>query len=94
MAQQSWRDRHLHCRGRIDWTRARCLAAVRDDGNNGGFPYPREPALRVLNSFGVICFGLVQLELAPVMGDEIENPRKTLPGAITLGRHSFRPASW
>src|SRR6266851_3698276 len=39
----------------------------------------------VLNSFGVICFGLVGLELASVMGDEIENPRKTLPGAVAWG---------
>jgi glutamate:GABA antiporter len=39
----------------------------------------------VLNSFGVICFGLVGLELASIMGDEIENPRKTLPGAVAWG---------
>jgi amino acid transporter len=39
----------------------------------------------VLNSFGVICFGLVGLELASVMGDEIRNPRKTLPGAVAWG---------
>ena len=39
----------------------------------------------VLNSFGVICFGLVGLELASVMGDEIENPRKILPGAVAWG---------
>jgi amino acid transporter len=47
----------------------------------------RIPANRhfVLNSFGVICFGLVGLELASVMGDEIENPRKTLPGAVAWG---------
>jgi len=39
----------------------------------------------VLNSFGVICFGLVGLELASVMGDEIANPQKTLPGAVAWG---------
>jgi amino acid transporter len=39
----------------------------------------------VLNSFGVICFGLVGLELASVMGDEISNPQKTLPGAVAWG---------
>jgi len=38
-----------------------------------------------LNSFGVICFGLIGLELASVMGDEIEDPRKILPGAVALG---------
>lgn len=39
----------------------------------------------VLNSFGVICFGLVGLELASVMGDEIQDPEHTLPGAIVWG---------
>lgn len=39
----------------------------------------------VLNSFGVICFGLVGLELASVMGDEIDRPEKTLPGAVAWG---------
>ena len=39
----------------------------------------------VLNSFGVICFGLVGLELASIMGDEIENPQKTLPSAVAWG---------
>jgi amino acid transporter len=39
----------------------------------------------VLNSFGVICFGLVGLELASVMGDEIQEPRRTLPGAVAWG---------
>jgi len=47
----------------------------------------RIPANRgfVLNSFGVICFGLVGLELASVMGDEIQDPRRTLPGAVAWG---------
>jgi len=39
----------------------------------------------VLNSFGVICFGLVGLELASVMGDEIRDPAKSLPGAVAWG---------
>jgi amino acid transporter len=38
-----------------------------------------------LNSFGVICFGLVGLELASVMGDEIRDPARTLPGAVAWG---------
>jgi glutamate:GABA antiporter len=33
----------------------------------------------------VICFGLVGLELASIMGDEIENPAETLPGAVAWG---------
>jgi amino acid transporter len=48
------------------------------------FQIPSNPRF-VLNSFGVICFGLVGLELASVMGDEIENPQKTLPGAVAWG---------
>src|SRR5205085_4616063 len=39
----------------------------------------------LLNSFGVICFGLVGLELASVMGDEIRDPAKSLPGAVAWG---------
>jgi amino acid transporter len=50
----------------------------------GDFQIPANPRF-VLNSFGVICFGLVGLELASIMGDEIENPRKTLPGAVAWG---------
>ena len=48
------------------------------------FKLPATPKA-VLNSFGVICFGLVGLELASVMGDEIKDPRHTLPGAVALG---------
>ncbi|MGB2628863.1 MAG: APC family permease [Candidatus Acidiferrum sp.] len=48
------------------------------------FKIPANPRF-VLNSFGVICFGLVGLELASIMGDEIENPRKVLPGAVFWG---------
>jgi amino acid transporter len=45
---------------------------------------PHNPRF-VLNSFGVICFALVGLELASVMGDEIEEPRRTLPPAVAWG---------
>ncbi len=48
------------------------------------FKIPANPRF-VLNSFGVICFGLVGLELASVMGDEIENPQKVLPGSVFWG---------
>ena len=48
------------------------------------FRIPANPRF-VLNSFGVICFGLVGLELASVMGDEIENPEKILPSAVAWG---------
>lgn len=56
-------------------------------GSNLGwadFRVPPNPKF-LLNSFGVICFGLVGLELASVMGDEIEDPQKTLPGAVAWG---------
>jgi len=48
------------------------------------FHIPANPRF-VLNSFGVICFGLVGLELASVMGDEIRDPQKTLPPAVAWG---------
>jgi amino acid transporter len=48
------------------------------------FEIPENPRF-VLNSFGVICFGLVGLELASIMGDEIQDPQKTLPGAVAWG---------
>jgi glutamate:GABA antiporter len=48
------------------------------------FQIPTNPRF-VLNSFGVICFGLVGLELASIMGDEIERPEKTLAGAVAWG---------
>jgi amino acid transporter len=48
------------------------------------FQIPANPRF-VLNSFGVICFGLVGLELASIMGDEIKEPVNTLPGAVRWG---------
>ncbi len=48
------------------------------------FHIPDDPKF-LFNAFGVICFGLVGLELASIMGDEIREPRKTLPGAVAWG---------
>jgi glutamate:GABA antiporter len=48
------------------------------------FKIPANPRF-VLNSFGVVCFGLIGLELASVMGDEIQDPPRTLPGAVAWG---------
>lgn len=56
-------------------------------GTNVGaadFHVPSDPRF-LMNAFGVICFGLVGLELASVMGDEIKDPEKTLPGAVAWG---------
>jgi amino acid transporter len=64
--------------GIVVWLRFGTTVTVAD------FRIPANPRF-VLNSFGVICFGLVGLELASVMGDEIEDPQKTLPGAVAWG---------
>jgi amino acid transporter len=40
---------------------------------------------RLISSFGVICFGLVGLELGPVMGDEIRDPLHTVPKSVLYG---------
>ena len=48
------------------------------------FEFPHDPRF-VLNTFGVICFALVGLELASIMGDEIQEPERTLPGAVLTG---------
>jgi glutamate:GABA antiporter len=38
-----------------------------------------------MSSFGVICFGLVGLELGPVMGDEIRDPQRSIPKGVLWG---------
>jgi amino acid transporter len=48
------------------------------------FRIPANPRF-IFNAFSVICFGLVGLELASIMGDEIQDPDKTLPGAVAWG---------
>ncbi len=64
--------------GAIIWIRFGTTVSAAD------FRIPANPRF-VLNSFGVICFGLVGLELASVMGDEIRDPQRTLPGAVAWG---------
>jgi len=64
--------------GIVIWSRFGATITAAD------FKIPTNPKF-VLNSFGVICFGLVGLELASVMGDEIKEPQRTLPGAVALG---------
>src|SRR5271155_2943256 len=64
--------------GIVIWTRFGTGITAAD------FKIPANPRF-VLNSFGVICFGLVGLELASVMGDEIRDPARTLPGAVAWG---------
>ncbi len=38
----------------------------------------------IVSAFGAMCFSLIGLELASVMGDEIRDPRRTLPSAIAI----------
>jgi len=64
--------------GAVIWSRFGTTLTAAD------FRIPPNPRF-VLNSFGVICFGLVGLELASVMGDEIQEPGRTLPGAVAWG---------
>jgi glutamate:GABA antiporter len=64
--------------GAVIWSRFGSNISAAD------FRIPANPRF-VLNSFGVICFGLVGLELASVMGDEIEDPGRILPGAVAWG---------
>jgi glutamate:GABA antiporter len=64
--------------GAIVWFRFGTTVTAAD------FRIPVNPRF-VLNSFGVICFGLVGLELASIMGDEIDNPGRILPGAVAWG---------
>jgi glutamate:GABA antiporter len=64
--------------GVVIWSRSGTTLTAAD------FQTPANPRF-VLNSFGVICFGLVGLELASVMGDEIQDPARTLPGAVAWG---------
>jgi amino acid transporter len=64
--------------GLIVWTKFGTSVTAAD------FRIPASPRF-VLNAFGVVCFGLVGLELASVMGDEIEDPGRTLPGAVAWG---------
>jgi glutamate:GABA antiporter len=61
-----------------------CYARFGTTVTTADFHIPPNPRF-VLNSFGVICFGLVGLELASIMGDEIKDPQKTLPPAVAWG---------
>ena len=38
-----------------------------------------------LSTIGVVCLAMVGLEIGPVMGDEVRDPRRTFPRAILLG---------
>ncbi len=40
---------------------------------------------RLIGAFGTICYSLIGLDLASIMGDEIQDPRRNLPFAIFWG---------
>ncbi len=40
---------------------------------------------RLFAAFGTICYSLIGLDLASIMGDEIRDPRRNLPISILLG---------
>ncbi len=40
---------------------------------------------RLIGAFGTICYSLIGLDLASIMGDEIQEPRRNLPFAIFWG---------
>ena len=64
--------------GLVIWSRFGTTITAAD------FRIPANPRF-VLHSFGVVCFALIGLELASVMGDEIRDPARTLPGAVAWG---------
>jgi len=45
----------------------------------------RQGEWHVISLFGVVCFALVGLELGSVMGDEIRDPKRSLPRAVLGG---------
>jgi amino acid transporter len=40
---------------------------------------------QVMSVFGIVCFGLVGLELGPIMADEVRDAARTLPRSVVLG---------
>jgi glutamate:GABA antiporter len=46
---------------------------------------PGSPGTLPFSAFGVICLALVGMELGPIMGDEVRDPRKTIPRSVAVG---------
>jgi amino acid transporter len=46
------------------------------EGGVGALPF---------SSFGVVCLALVGMELGPIMGDEVRDPRRTIPLSVAWG---------
>jgi amino acid transporter len=65
------------------------LAAVVLGTRHAPFPWkalaPGQLGTLPFSAFGVVCLALVGLEIGPVMGDEVRNPRRTIPRSVLLG---------
>ena len=46
---------------------------------------PGSPGAVPFSSFGVLCLALVGMELGPIMGDEVRDPRRTIPRSVAWG---------
>jgi amino acid transporter len=67
-----------------------CLLAILTLHHNGSALHPAELRTgfhdwRLFAAFGTICYSLIGLDLASIMGDEIRDPRRNLPISILLG---------
>jgi glutamate:GABA antiporter len=67
-----------------------CLLAVLTLHHNGSALHPADMRVgfhdwRLFAAFGTICYSLIGLDLASIMGDEIRDPKRNLPIAILLG---------
>jgi amino acid transporter len=65
------------------------LAAMIASRQGHAFPWGdlsiRKVADLPFPTIGVVCLAMVGLEIGPVMGDEVRNPRSTFPRAILVG---------
>jgi amino acid transporter len=67
-----------------------CLLAVLTLHHNGSALHPADLRTgfhdwRLFAAFGTICYSLIGLDLASIMGDEIRDPKRNLPISILLG---------
>jgi amino acid transporter len=67
-----------------------CVLAMLTLHHNGSALHPADLRTdfldwRLFAAFGTICYSLVGLDLASIMGDEIRDPRRNLPISILLG---------
>jgi glutamate:GABA antiporter len=67
-----------------------CLLAALTLHHNGSALHPADLRTsfhdwRLFAAFGTICYSLIGLDLASVMGDEIRDPQRNLPISILLG---------